>query len=67
MAAFLQEGAICRIPSRLDLGSVLLVDFVENRSSDFTKSGALALPEVVGPIFDEVNEKYGTKIEPTWK
>jgi ribonuclease Z len=35
--------------------------------SDFTRSGALALPEVVGPIFDEVNEKYGTKIEPTWK
>jgi ribonuclease Z len=35
--------------------------------SDFTKSGALPMPEVVGPIFDEVNEKYGTKIEPTWK
>ena len=35
--------------------------------SDFTKSGALALPEVVGPIFDEVNEKYGTKVEPIWK
>ena len=35
--------------------------------SDFTRSGALALPEVVGPIFDEVNEKYGTKVEPTWK
>ena len=34
--------------------------------SDFSKSGALALPEVVGPIFDEVNEKYGTKVEPTW-
>jgi len=35
--------------------------------SDFTKSGALPMPEVVGPIFDEINEKYGTKIEPTWK
>jgi len=35
--------------------------------SDFTKSGALPLLEVVGPIFDEVNEKYGTKVEPTWK
>jgi len=35
--------------------------------SDFTKSGALPMPEVVGPIFDEVNEKYGTKVEPTWK
>jgi ribonuclease Z len=35
--------------------------------SDFTKSGALPFPEVVGPIFDEINEKYGTEIEPTWK
>ncbi len=25
------------------------------------------LLEVVGPIFDEVNEKYGTKVEPVWK
>jgi ribonuclease Z len=35
--------------------------------SDFTKSGALPMLEVVGPIFDEINEKYGTKIEPMWK
>jgi hypothetical protein len=35
--------------------------------SDFTKSGALPMPEVVGPIFDEINEMYGTQIEPTWK
>jgi ribonuclease Z len=35
--------------------------------SDFTRSGALPMPEVVGPIFDEVNEKYGTNVEPTWK
>jgi ribonuclease Z len=35
--------------------------------SDFTKSGALPLLEVVQPIFDEINEKYGTKIEPMWK
>jgi hypothetical protein len=35
--------------------------------SDFTRSGALALPELVVPIFDEVNEKYGTKVEPPWK
>ena len=35
--------------------------------SDFTKSGALPMPEVVGPIFAEINEKYGTQIEPTWK
>jgi ribonuclease Z len=35
--------------------------------SDFTRSGALAMPEVVGPIFEEVNEKYGTQVEPIWK
>ncbi|MCH6563292.1 MAG: MBL fold metallo-hydrolase [Myxococcales bacterium] len=35
--------------------------------SKFTISGALAMPEVVGPIFDEINEKYGTKIEPIFK
>jgi hypothetical protein len=35
--------------------------------SDFTKSGALPFLEVVQPIFDEINEKYGTKIEPMWK
>ena len=35
--------------------------------SDFTKSGALPMSEITGPIFDEVNEKYGTKVEPTWK
>ncbi len=35
--------------------------------SDFTRSGALGLPEVVGPIFDEINEKYGTNVEPVFK
>ena len=35
--------------------------------SDFTKSGALPMTEVVEPIFNEVNEKYGTEVEPTWK
>lgn len=35
--------------------------------SAFTESGALPMPEVVRPIFDEVNEKYGTEVEPTWK
>jgi ribonuclease Z len=35
--------------------------------SDFTRSGAMGLPEVVGPIFDEINEKYGTDIEPVFK
>jgi ribonuclease Z len=35
--------------------------------SDFTKSGALPLTEIVGPIFNEVNEKYGTEVEPIWK
>ena len=27
----------------------------------------LAVAEVVGPILDEVNEKYDTNVEPTWK
>jgi ribonuclease Z len=35
--------------------------------SDFTRSGALGMPEVVGPIFDEINEKYGTDAEPVFK
>jgi ribonuclease Z len=35
--------------------------------SDFTKSGAMPLPEVVGPIYDEVNELYGTDYEPGFK
>ncbi len=35
--------------------------------SKFTISGALPLTEVVQPIFDEVNEKYGTKVEPLFK
>ena len=35
--------------------------------SDFTRSGALGLPEVVGPIFDEINEKYGTDAKPLFK
>ena len=35
--------------------------------SDFTKSGALGFPEVTQPLFDEINEKYGTNIEPIFK
>ena len=35
--------------------------------SDFSKSGVLPFPEVVQPIFDEVNEIYGTEIEPIFK
>jgi hypothetical protein len=35
--------------------------------SDFTRSGALGLPEIVGPIFDEINEKYGTDAKPLFK
>jgi hypothetical protein len=35
--------------------------------SDFTRSGALGLPDVVGPIFDEINEKYGINAEPLFK
>jgi ribonuclease Z len=35
--------------------------------SDFTKSGALGFPEVVGPIYDEINEIYGTDLKPAFK
>jgi len=35
--------------------------------SKFTISGVIPMPEVVGPIFDEINEKYGTEIEPLFK
>ncbi len=35
--------------------------------SDFTKSGAIAMPEVVGPIFKEINDIYGTDIKPVLK
>lgn len=35
--------------------------------SKFTISGALGFPEVVGPIYDEVNEIYGTDYEPLFK
>lgn len=35
--------------------------------SEFTISGALGFPEVVGPIYDEVNEIYGTDYEPLFK
>jgi len=32
--------------------------------SDFTKSGVEAFPEIVGPLFDEINEMYGTDVKP---
>jgi len=35
--------------------------------SDFTKSGVVPLPEVVQPIYDEVNQTYGTDYEPMFK
>jgi ribonuclease Z len=35
--------------------------------SPFTISGALGFPEVTQPIFDEINEKYGTNVEPIFK
>jgi len=35
--------------------------------SDFIRSGAMGLPEVVGPIFDEINEKYGTNAKPVFE
>jgi len=35
--------------------------------SEFTISGALGFPEVVQPIYDEINELYGTDYEPFFK
>jgi len=35
--------------------------------SDFTKAGAMGLPEIVGPIYDEINKKYGTNYKPAFK
>jgi ribonuclease Z len=35
--------------------------------SEFTISGALPFSEIVQPIYDEVNEKYGTDHEPIFK
>jgi ribonuclease Z len=35
--------------------------------SDFVKSGALGFPEIVGPIYDEINSMYGTDYEPGFK
>ena len=35
--------------------------------SDFTMSGARGFPEVVGPIYAEINELYGTDHEPMFK
>jgi len=32
--------------------------------TDFIRSGALGFPEVVGPIFAEINELFGTDYEP---
>ncbi len=35
--------------------------------SDFTKSGAVGMPQVVDPIYDEVNKIYGTDYKPFFK
>ncbi len=35
--------------------------------SEFTVSGVLAFPEIVGPIYDEINGIYGTDHEPLFK
>jgi ribonuclease Z len=35
--------------------------------SDFTKSGAIPLPEIVGPIYEEINKIYGTDHKPAFK
>ena len=35
--------------------------------SDFIKSGARGSPEIVGPIYAEINELFGTNHEPPFK
>ena len=35
--------------------------------SDFTKSGAMPLPEIVGPLYEEINKIYGTDYKPGFK
>jgi ribonuclease Z len=35
--------------------------------TDWNKAGALGFPEVLGPIYDEINEIYGTDYEPIFK
>ena len=43
-------------------------DFTKSvKISDFTKSGAMPFPEVVGPIYEEVNKIYGTDYKPGFK
>ena len=32
--------------------------------SDFTNAGRIRMPEVVVPIYDEINKLYGTDIKP---
>ncbi len=35
--------------------------------SDFVRSGVMPMTEIVQPMFDEINEKYGTDIKPLFK
>jgi len=35
--------------------------------SDFTRSGALPMLDVVQPLYDEINEEYGTDFQPVFK
>jgi len=35
--------------------------------SDFTKSGALGWPDVVLPLYEEINKLYGTDYKPGFK
>ncbi len=35
--------------------------------SDFTRSGALPMPDVVGPLYAEINKLYGTDYKPGFK
>ena len=40
-----------------------IADDHKQKMTDFTTSGAVPFPEVVQPIWDEINETYGTDYE----
>ena len=35
--------------------------------SDFISAGQIPFPEIVGPIYDDINEQYGTDIQPPFE
>lgn len=35
--------------------------------TDFIRNGVLALSEIVGPLYEEINEKYGINAKPIFE